>query len=208
MRITGPCSLYQIILCICRQLLCLPSVFCADWTCLSFSAASHKSGFLNLLSFLLLSFELTPICQCLFLKSSVQNWIHYASWGFHQCQVEQKSNPACFTHVMILIHTIQNNSLQNITGLNMRAHGLGTALGNKNSYETLKGLSTKEENCLGRFEKKEKAKNNGMKWNRSLDIRKNIVIVQTVENSIPREVVQTPWVESLRTKLDKAMQTI
>lgn len=90
----------------------------------------------------------------------------------------------------------------------MRAHGLGTAQGNKNSYETLKGLSTKEENCLGRFEKKEKAKNNGMKWNRSLDIRKNIVIVQTVENSIPREVVQTPWVESLRTKLDKAMQTI
>lgn len=74
--------------------------------------------------------------------------------------------------------------------------------------EPLKGVSTKEENCLGGFEKKEKAKNNGMKWNRILDIRKNIVIVQTVENSIPREVVQTSWVESLKTKLDKAVQTV
>lgn len=44
----------------------------------------------------------------------------------------------------------------------MRAQGLGTDQRNKNSYETLKGVSTKEENCFGGFEK-EKAKNNGMK---------------------------------------------
>lgn len=192
MRITGPCSLYHIISCICRQLLCLPSVFCADWTCPSLSAASHKSDFLNLLSFLLFSFELSPICQCLFLKSGVQNRIRYASWGFHPCQVEQKSNPACFTHDMLLIYTVQNISLGSINGLNMRIHGWGTAKRIRNVYEASKGVNTKKEDCLGGLEKKEEAKNNGMKWKRRLDIRKNIVTVQAVENSLPGEVVQTP----------------
>lgn len=144
MRITGPCSLHHIISCICRQLLCLPSVFCADWTCLSLSAASHKSDFLNLLLFLLFSFELSPICQCLFLKSSIQNWTHYASWGFHQCQVEKKSNPACFTHDVLPISTIQNISLESINGLNMRTYGRGTAKRKRNAYETSKGVKTKK----------------------------------------------------------------
>lgn len=177
MRITGPCSLYHIISCICRQLLCLSSVFCADWTCLSLSAASRKSDFLNLLSFLLFSFELSPICQCLFLKSSVQNGFHYVSWGFHQCQVEQKSDPACFTHDMLLIFTVQNISLESINGLNMRTYGWETAKRRRNVYEASKGVNCKKEDCLGGFERKEEAKSNRMDWNHRLDIRKNIVTV-------------------------------
>lgn len=69
----------------------------------------------------------------------------------------------------------------------------GRAKRKRNVYKTSKGINTQKEDVLGVLERKEeKAKNNGMKLNGRLDIRKNIVTAQTVENSLPGEVVQTP----------------
>lgn len=95
-------------------------------------------------------------------------------------------------HNTLLIYAIQNISLENINGLNMRTYGWGTAKRRRNVYEASKSVNAKKEDCLGGLERKEEAKNNGMKWNCRLDIRKSIVTVQTVENSLPGEVVQTP----------------
>lgn len=91
--------------------------------------------------------------------------------------MEQKSDPACFTHDVLLIFTVQNISLESINGLNMRTYGWGTARRRRNVYEVSKGVNGKKEDCLGGFERKEEAKSNRMNWNRRLDIRKNIVTV-------------------------------
>lgn len=74
----------------------------------------------------------------------------------------------------------------------MRTYRYGTVKRKRNVYKTPKGINTKKEYCLGVLERKEEAKNNEMKLNGRLDIRKNIITVQTVENSLPGEVVQTP----------------
>lgn len=74
----------------------------------------------------------------------------------------------------------------------MRIYRCGTIKRIRNVYKLSKGINTKKEDCLGVLERKEEAKNNGIKLNERLDIRKNIVTVQTVENSLPGEVVQTP----------------
>lgn len=69
--------------------------------------------------------------------------------------------------------------MESINGLNIRTYGWGTAKRRRNAYETSKGANTKKRIVFGGLERKEEAKNNRMKWNCRLDIRKNIVTLQT-----------------------------
>lgn len=77
--------------------------------------------------------------------------------------MEQKSNSACFIHDVLLLYTVQNISLQSISGLNMRTYRCGSVKRKRNVYDISEGVNTKKENCLGVLERKEEAKNNGMK---------------------------------------------
>lgn len=76
--------------------------------------------------------------------------------------MEQKRDPACFTHDVLPIATVQNVSLESVNGLNMRTYGWGTTTRKRNVYETSKGINGKKEDCLGGLERKRQAKNNGL----------------------------------------------